>query len=437
MEETHVTREILQAAARGELPPRVLTDLGLRHLMALCPVCRREIEAFQGKGTPDSPHYLSVLQTVLQQHEPRLATEERGARLDFKRLMALPRAARAQAVIRARTHFRSGAFIRLLLRKSEEHIHTDPREAFHVAELARIAAQHSPALPDVFELVVLTSAAMGNAQRAAGLLRNAEPFFQYARALVQGGLGAETAVLARLDELEGSLRKDQRLFARAQELFSRAVTLYRLDGAHREQTRVLVCLGENYALQGKTEKALSTVRAALRRLPREPSRLYLCARYNLARYLVEVKQFGEAEKVLERDRDLHARFPEPWTQLRLTWLTGKIAAGHGNLEQAEELFRAARDGFLQQGIGYDAAMVVVEDLALLYLSQGETGAVKQLAEEASAIFATQDVHREAIAALLLFQEAARQETLTRKFIHELATYLKTTRHDPSCPFTPA
>jgi hypothetical protein len=45
-----------------------------------------------------------------------------------------------------------------------------------------------------------------------------------------------------------------------------------------------------------------------------------------------------------------------------------------------------------------------------------------------------NVHREAIAALVLFQEAVRKEHLTTAFIRELVAYLDMARNDPSIRF---
>jgi hypothetical protein len=82
-------------------------------------------------------------------------------------------------------------------------------------------------------------------------------------------------------------------------------------------------------------------------------------------------------------------------------------------------------------------MVAIEDLTLLYLREGRTADVKRLAEEILPIFQSQDVHREALAALRLFQEAARQERLTVQVVQEYVKYLRDARTDPSIPFQPA
>ncbi|HYO16580.1 MAG TPA: hypothetical protein VE685_25560 [Thermoanaerobaculia bacterium] len=71
-------------------------------------------------------------------------------------------------------------------------------------------------------------------------------------------------------------------------------------------------------------------------------------------------------------------------------------------------------------------MVSIEDLALLSVREGRVADVKRLAEEIFPIF-----RREAVAALMLFQEAARQEQLTVKAVRESAKYFHEARTDPT------
>src|SRR5207237_5522758 len=105
--------------------------------------------------------------------------------------------------------------------------------------------------------------------------------------------------------------------------------------------------------------------------------------------VVKAERYEEARAQLEMDEDLYRRFPEPWVELRVAWLRGDIAAGTGDVLTAERAYRETRDGFVAQGIGYDAAMASL-DLAVLYLRQGRTDEVRRLAEEMLPIFQAQD-----------------------------------------------
>jgi tetratricopeptide (TPR) repeat protein len=286
-----------------------------------------------------------------------------------------------------------------------------------------------------FDLVALATAQMANACRVGNNRRLADDHFGHARYVISQHGVTDPEALARIDYLEGSLRMDQRRFGEAEELLSRATMLYRLAGEMIEMGRVLVTLGGLYFFQGDLTRAIETTTEALKGVDkRHEPRLYLCARYNLARYLTEDGRFTEASDMLAVDDELYRAFPEAWTQLRLIWLRGKIALGQGDTLAAARAFITARDGFVVEGNGYDAAMVAVEDLALLYLREGRTADVKRLAEEIHVILGAQDIHREAAAALVLFQEAARQEQLTVKVVREYVRYLREARTDPSLRF---
>jgi tetratricopeptide (TPR) repeat protein len=417
MADIHLTRDLLWAVTRGELPASFVTRIGTQHLMSLCATCRQEITAFERERaapvTADYDRVFHLLPAVLAEQVPRMEREQRGAARDLEELLALPREEWVRKVERARNRFRSPALVRLLVGESRKRVQTDADEAFHLARLGRLVAHCNPQMPGAFDLIALATAQMANACRASGDLRQAEEHFGHSRYVITHHGVTDTEILARVDTLEGSLRMDQRLFSQAEELLDRAAMLYKVSGDPVESVRVLVTLGGLYFFQGDLGRAIEATTAALKgmRADSEP-RLYLCARYNLARYVTEDGQYDEAADILNVDEDLYREFPEAWTQLRLTWLRGKIAAGRGESDAAEKAFLAAREGFMAAGHGYDAAMVMSEDLTLLYLREGRTADVKRLAEEIIPIFQSQDVHWEDMAALRLFQEAARQEQLT-------------------------
>ena len=114
-------------------------------------------------------------------------------------------------------------------------------------------------------------------------------------------------------------------------------------------------------------------------------------------------------------------------------MKGKIARGLGQLEQAEALFVAARDGFLEEGIPYDTALVSLE-IALLYAEQGRRAELKRLAAEMVPIFASRHIHREALAALAFFRQAVETERAGVEVVEKVAEYLRKARHAPDLRF---
>ncbi len=75
------------------------------------------------------------------------------------------------------------------------------------------------------------------------------------------------------------------------------------------------------------------------------------------------------------------------------------------------------------------------DLALTYALKGRTADVRELAEETLAIFQAHDVHREALAALLVFCGAARVEQAGIDLVREVSGFLKRARNNPDLRFS--
>jgi tetratricopeptide (TPR) repeat protein len=429
LSDIHITRELLRAVARGKLSERGFAKIETEHLESLCPVCRREIQAWRAEGTSEEgyEYVLQALPAVLGRHASDLLRQSRQAERDLEELLATLPAERLARIGRSRTRFRGPVLAERLIQESRRRTPVNSEEGYDLAELARAVVQRSPDHPDTFSLLALASAQMANACRAGGDLRRADEHFQYVHFLVRDQGVTDSIALAQIDHLEGSLRKDQRRFGEAEELLTRSAMLFRISGDTAETARVLLLLGSLYFYQGLFERAIEMAQAALERLsPEEEPWLYLNGRHNLALYLAEAGRHAEAEGLVAADEDLYRQHPEPWTQLRLSWLRGKIAAGLGEPAEAERLFRETRDGFVRQGNGYDAAMASL-DLALLYLREGRTAEVQPLAAEMVALFESRDVHREALAAVRLFQEAAQREEVTTGMVRELAGRLETAR----------
>ncbi len=83
-------------------------------------------------------------------------------------------------------------------------------------------------------------------------------------------------------------------------------------------------------------------------------------------------------------------------------------------------------------MGYDVALVSLE-MAILYAGLGRTEQVKTLARHMTPIFQAHSIHREALAALTLFRQAAERERVTAELAREILSYLRKARYDPESP----
>jgi tetratricopeptide (TPR) repeat protein len=178
---------------------------------------------------------------------------------------------------------------------------------------------------------------------------------------------------------------------------------------------------------GESESAIQTLRRADSLIePERDPRLVLCIRHNLVDNLSKMGRHTEAADLLPELRELAAAHGGMLDRLRLRWVEGRVAAGLGEHERARQLLGSIRQTFLAEGNPYEAALATL-DLVVPYLEEGNTAEVSVLADEMVAIFRAHNVPREALAAVLLFQEAAHRQVATAELAREVAASLSRAR----------
>lgn len=437
MRDIHLNRELLRAVARGEVEPRILVRIGLEHLRCLCPTCAAEWEAWEcEKVSAVNDRFHSHLPGFLANQLLRTSSEEASAAEDFRRLGAIDPARRVARVVRSRTRYRSPILVRLLIAESRRSIYSDHQVAYHFAELAFQVAERLTG-PDMKRgLVPLSLAEMANALRMKPDSRGARELFDRSRAMTRLSDVSDPSVIARVDHLEGVFLLSLRRFVESEQLLERAKILYGLIGATKDIAKIEVTRSLLLLESGQASKALLVLRDLLRSTAaREDQKIHLWSRINMARAYLETKDLRRAKRVLDQDEPRHGLLGEPLAHLRYGWIRGRIAAAERNLDVARQHFESVRDSFVAAGAGYDAALVSL-DLALACLQLGQPEIVRRLTEEMLPIFTSQDIHREALAALRLFQEAVLQESLTEALVRDLQSYLQVARYQPEVRFRP-
>jgi tetratricopeptide (TPR) repeat protein len=437
MRDIHLNRELLRAIAKGEVEPRILVKIGLEHLRCLCPTCAAEWDAWESeKESASSDRLQTRLPGFLASQLKLIASAEERAAEDFRQLMAIEPTRRVTRVVRSRNRYRSAALVRLLIAEARRAVNADHQSGYHFADLAFHVADRLTGLDVTQGLVPLSLAEMANALRFKPDSRGARALFDRSRALTQLANVSDPSVIARIDHLEAAYYLSLRRFSESEQLLERSKILYGLVGASADIAKVDLTLSLLFLEMGKPFRALQALREVLRSTAaQEDQRLYFWARINMARALFETKDLRQAKRILDQDESRHAQKGEPLAHLRYGWIRGRIAASERDLEAAKEHFAAVRNGFISAGVGYDAALVSL-DLALACLRLGRPDVVRQLTEEMLPIFASQDIHREALAALRLFQEAVQQEVVTEALVRDLRDYLQEARCQPEVRFQP-
>lgn len=428
----HLTANLIVAAFRGDLPRRVLVEIGKEHLSAVCPICAEAMETAEmalrhdrGSSPATYERALDSARGHLADRERQVREDERAARAWVREIVRLGPGKRNGRVAGAYKRFRGRVFALLLLDEARAAIPEDPAESASLAEAALVSCERTaPHAPDP-EVRVPALAVRGNALRALGQLREAEEDLRTARRLLETSDVTDVTVAAELDRYEGSLRKDQGHLDEAARCVTRAAALYRFVGELENAARTLIKLGTIHDRRHDFTAALDATKKAAELLTvMEPADRALLAlvHCNVAYYLHASGDCDRAEAELDAHADLLASAGD-WVTLHVVWLRARIAWSRENLAEAERLFVEARERSIVRGVAFDTSLVSLE-LALVHLVQGRTREVERLATEALAVFAEQEVERETLAALELVAAAARQEALTREMVERAVSTLR-------------
>jgi tetratricopeptide (TPR) repeat protein len=398
----------------------------------------------------------TAYETVLDRVFSRIATEEAGievarrrADVLFEELMQHP-PARQQLLVHNSARFRDRMLCERLLAASHDEGFREPARSEQLARIAVAVAERvadtcpeaavessSPAPSDALAgLRARAWAQLGNALRIGDDLEGAAAAFRSSDALVAAHPRLALLDKARIFDLKASLCKDRRHFAEAARLLDRVITIYQRLGQSNLTGRAF---SQKALLQfhaGDREGCMVLLRRALELIdPHEDPRYFLSARHTLIMALVEDGKPREAFALLFHTRPLYLKMGDRMNLLRLRWLEGQVARGLNRLEQAETAFREVRGAFVELGLEYDAALVSL-DLATVFAQQGRATEMRRLAEEMLAFFESNQILPEAMAAFLVFCNAARMEQAGLALVQEVAAFLKQARHTPDLRFVP-
>ncbi|HET9209866.1 MAG TPA: hypothetical protein VFR03_05680 [Thermoanaerobaculia bacterium] len=354
---------------------------------------------------------------------------QRAAEL-FRRLEGLPQPARLALVEVSEEHW-SWALCERVCEASVREASRNVERSGAWAHLARHIAERVRGPGEWRDrLRGYAGAHVANVLRVSGDLVSADLTLEEAKHLWQAG-SDPAGVLdpGRLLDLEASLRRDQRRLPEALALLDEAVAV------GRRPERALLQKGYTFEVMGEYERAVETLlRAAPLVIQQGDPRLESILSGNLALNYCHLGRFEEAALLAGRVRIAALETGDEIEVLRMTWAEGRIAAGLGRTEEAWKLLTQARREFAARGMEYDVALALLEESALL-LDEGRTAEVKAVARELAAIFDSKGVHREARAALRLFQKAAEREQATAELARRILGYLFRARHNPGLRFS--
>ncbi|HWM94768.1 MAG TPA: tetratricopeptide repeat protein [Thermoanaerobaculia bacterium] len=451
MSDWHPDRVTLERFLEDELPEEQSRTVQ-RHLFT-CSGCEQRLIEFLpapagevcaaggagGAGSGYRGRIRRVLREARQEGEQRrslLAHERREAGLLWREIRGLSAGARRERVWEE-PRFQSWGFFELLVDRARSAVLEEPRQAEELLRLALDVTEHlDPASygpGSVDSARARAWASLGNALRVLSDFRQAEQAFRQAEVhLASGWLDPLDEAL--LLEYKASLRRAQRRFDEAHDMLDSAISLYREVNETHGQGRVMMAKGLVLRYSGDAEAASTWFRDSLFLLDGdEEPRLLALSQSNLIGCLLDSGRTEEAAALIPASRKLIEEVGKRSDFHRLRWLEGTIAVTLGRTDEAERIFLELIDAFTQDRLAYDVALVALE-LSAVYARQGRTADVKRLAAEMLPIFQSCEVHREGLAALIVFQTAAEMEQLSVGLVEEVATFLQRVRTNPSLRF---
>jgi tetratricopeptide (TPR) repeat protein len=434
----HPDLSLLSEFGRGRLSRRRNREI-VRHLLAQCEDCCRMIAS---RCLPPLRWWKTTVEAVVdygdafarawqdtEQRQAALLAEKAEARELLRELLAQPADWQCHLATSS-LRYRTWAFCELLLDTAWEWGFRDPARAVELAqrgvEIATSLEAASYGEARVNDLRARAWAGLGNAQRIRAHFPEAEEGFARAERLLRKGTG-DPLEKAQVLLLKSSLRGSQHRFREAFRLLDRVAAIARKNGESQLSGKASIARGFLVGLANDPEAAMRHLAAGLREIdPVSDPRLFMVAQHNLILCLTESGRYEEAQELLEKARPVYQQVGDQMSLLRLRWLEGKIGIALGHFAAAEETLRDVRKQLVEQELGFDAALLSL-DLAHILAHQGRSGELLCLAEEMIPLFRCQEIHREALAALLMFRKAAEMERATLGLIREVSQYLQETR----------
>ena len=439
----HVTDEEIARFLSGALDAAEHQRV-LRHLLGSCLACRAQLglyaptlfEMSLPPPPPEGAAYDEVIDRVFARVSaaaPRWQEERRQVGEIVERLR------QDRNALREMDDVPSWPLVEALIRLSHEVRYRDPGLMLELAFLAELAARHLD--PEIYspgqiaDLRIRALAEYGNAYRVNDELDSAEQKFAEAARLYDQRSG-DPLVMARVLDLLASLRRTQRRLPEAIHILDTVHGLYQECGERHLAGRTLIKQGINVHYDGRPEEAVNLFRRGLAALePERDPQLVAHGQESLLHALVDCGRLKEARRLLLESGLRQKLAGEPVNLLRLRVVEGKISADLGSPDQAEATFVEVREAFLQRGMEYDAALLGLE-LMEVWLRQGRSAEVREMAEEVLDTFEELKVKLEAQRAVRFLESACRQELATPVLVRQVVGFLRKLEWTSGLQFAP-
>jgi len=352
--------------------------------------------------------------------DERFARDRRQADDRCERLRRLATWEERREYIQNAEDYQTWALVERLAHESERAAADTPAKAIAWAELALSAVPFVQG-PDSRRqrLEGYATFYLANALRVGNGLDGSEAAFKRGWALWKAGEGDILPLdEGRLLDREASLRREQRSFEKALDLHRRALDV------SPEKGRILLNKAFTLEQMGEVEAAVEALTQARPHVERsgEPRDVWVLL-FNLSVNFWHLARFEDAGEQLAAAREVAIHLGNELDLTRTLWLTARLDGSLGHTAKAAAALEQVFEDLIARPLPYDAALAGL-DLAALHLEEDHAREVMVLALRMERVFISLRIEREALAALLVFCEAARREEATVELARRTAEVIK-------------
>ncbi len=300
-----------------------------------------------------------------------------------------------------------------------------PKSPEQAMEAARLACEAAEALPDVagfnalhWDLRAEALAYVANAYRLRSDFRAAKATWRRVRRVLAGG-SADPLLHAEVGEIESALLTDLAHYRNAAAVLRRSLRTYRSINDAGRTGRTAYQLSRVHHFSNQPAQALEQLCAAMAAFESAgDSHLKFLALNCMLAYLEDLGEPLLAAVLLENYWATARTLAPPPLFRDLRWLRGRLHNALNSPEGARHWLEPVRQELIAEGRTLDAALCSL-DLALAYAQSRAWLPQKRLAEEMLPIFQSLEVEREALAALLLYVNAAQEYDASAQLVQQV------------------
>jgi tetratricopeptide (TPR) repeat protein len=410
-----------------------------------CEICRDGVNVFQkidsalrGRDTwttvDQARSQNSRLQEVLS-YRRRIEAEERDARTFLTRALRSPLTLRnAKIAEKARLH--TEGMVRVLCAEANARHEQRPAFSRDIAAAAYEVATKVAAADDRTQrnLVGMSLREQANALRYLGRFKDALKLLDFAEKLFAGAPGTDPFDLAIVEYIRAGVFQNVGRFDDGIAAARGAADVFRTYGdVTRERCAIMV--EANCVLRaGRAADAVTTYEQviALSRVSGD-ARMLARALSNSAAALKDLEEFDRAERYFIEALSLYDEFEVPTEKARVEWVLAMILVARGDVVEGARRLDLASKAMASLGLRNDAALATLMWAEARLLARRPAGVAKAC-RGLIIVFENEDMHRQAMHALAVLNEAMASGKATPRLVHEVWTYLEKLPQRPTEAF---